>query len=82
MEISPESGKRMDMIIRIEVVLPAPFGPMNPYSPPRGTARSRLSTATIRPNVLVTPVKLMAVSIDLSLTFLSNGFSLYCVPNR
>ena len=27
---SPESGNRIDMIIRIAVVLPAPLGPMTP----------------------------------------------------
>ena len=57
---SPRSGKRIDMIIRSVVVFPAPLGPMNPYSAPIGTARSRLSTATVLPKVLVTPVSEMA----------------------
>ena len=48
------------MIMRSVVVLPAPFGPMKPYSAPTGTARSRLSTATVDPNVLVTPASEMA----------------------
>ena len=29
-DTSPESGNRIAMIIRIVVVLPAPFGPMKP----------------------------------------------------
>ena len=29
-EMPPASGKRMDMIIRIAVVFPAPLGPMKP----------------------------------------------------
>ena len=29
-ETSPESGKRIDMISRMHVVLPAPLGPMTP----------------------------------------------------
>jgi hypothetical protein len=32
----PASGKRIDMIIRIVVVLPAPLGPMKPMSEPLG----------------------------------------------
>ena len=51
------------MIIRMVVVFPAPLGPMNPYNPPRGTSRSRWSTAVSGPNVLVTPVMRMAVSM-------------------
>ena len=30
MEMSPASGKRIDMSIRMVVVLPAPLGPMKP----------------------------------------------------
>ena len=42
------------MIIRIVVVLPAPFGPMKPYSAPRGIARSRSLTAFVVPKLLHT----------------------------
>ena len=52
------------MTMRMVVVFPAPLGPMNPYSPPRGTSRSSRSTAVNPPNVLVTPVMRMAVSMD------------------
>ena len=48
------------MIIRNVVVLPEPFGPMNPYSDPFGTSRSRSSTATCVPKVFVTPWRAMA----------------------
>ena len=34
---------------RIVVVLPAPFGPRNPNTPPWGTAMSSPSTASVRP---------------------------------
>ncbi len=42
------------MIIRIEVVLPAPLGPSRPKITPRGTRKERPSTARKRPNDLVT----------------------------
>ena len=32
---SPASGNRIDMISRMVVVLPAPFGPITPYNAPR-----------------------------------------------
>ena len=51
------------MIIRIVVVFPAPLGPMKPYSPPRGTSRSRSATATVRPNAFLTPVIRTAASM-------------------
>ena len=50
------------MIIRIVVVLPAPFGPMTPYIAPRGMTRSRSSTARVLPNVFVTPLTSRAFS--------------------
>ncbi len=67
-ETSPASGKRIDMTMRMVVVFPAPLGPMNPYSPPRGISRSSLSTAVKAPNVLVTPVMPMAVSMSAGLS--------------
>src|SRR4030095_10603591 len=51
---SPESGNRIDMIMRMHVVLPAPLGPITPYSAPRGTTRSMASTATVVPKVFRT----------------------------
>ncbi len=50
------------MIMRIVVVLPAPFGPMNPYIAPRGIVRSSLSTAVTLPNVFVTPTNSIAAA--------------------
>src|SRR5258705_11653632 len=47
---------------RMDVVLPAPLGPMKPYSPPRGIVRSRPATAVVSPNVLVTPRSVTAAS--------------------
>ena len=38
---------------RIVVVLPAPFGPRKPKTPPSGTARSSPSTARVRPRAAV-----------------------------
>src|SRR5262249_23104420 len=51
---SPESGNKIDIIIRIVVVLPAPFGPMKPYRAPLGITKSRSVTAFVAPNVLHT----------------------------
>ena len=54
------------MIIRNVVVLPDPLGPMNPYSEPEGTVRSRPSTATTPWNRLVTLRILMASFMESS----------------
>ncbi len=48
------------MIMRIDVVLPAPLGPMKPYNAPRGMVRSRCSTAFSEPKVFVTPLSSIA----------------------
>src|SRR6185436_14322097 len=45
----PELGRTNPSRQRIVVVLPAPFGPRKPNTPPSGTLRSRPSTATVRP---------------------------------
>jgi hypothetical protein len=50
----PESGKMIDIIIRIVVVLPAPFGPMKPHSAARDRGRGDRRLG-VEPNVLVTP---------------------------
>src|SRR5262245_37478652 len=59
-DTDPESGKMIDMIIRIVVVLPAPLGPMKPTRAPSGIDRSRPCTATLRPKVLRTRWSSMA----------------------
>src|SRR2546425_12272157 len=64
----PESGNRIDMIMRIVVVLPAPLGPMKPYSAPRGTTGSRRSTAVVPPNVFLTPSSSIAVFTAIGLS--------------
>src|SRR5687768_15713760 len=51
------------MIMRIVVVLPAPFGPMNPYRAPRGIVRSRPSTALSPANAFVTECSSIAVFV-------------------
>src|SRR5258705_10916362 len=53
--MSPLVARARPSSKRIVVVLPDPFGPRNPNTEPRGTARSRESTARCRPNVLVKP---------------------------
>src|SRR6266852_5588463 len=65
---SPESGKRIAMIIRMVVVLPAPLGPMKPYRAPRGIARSRPVTALVVPKVLFTLLRRMASFIAVEST--------------
>lgn len=50
----------IDMIIRIVVVFPAPFGPMKPTSSPLPTRRSIPSTATFDPKVFRTLLTVIA----------------------
>jgi hypothetical protein len=52
------------MIILMHVVLPAPFGPMTPYSFPRGTVRVIPSTAFVDPNDFLTSRNTSAESMD------------------
>jgi hypothetical protein len=56
----------MAIIILIDVVFPAPLGPMNPYKAPRGTNRSRSQTALVVPKVFVTRVRRMAGSTSVA----------------
>src|SRR5436190_12529051 len=51
----PASGLMMSRIVRISVVLPAPFGPSRPKISPRSTCSDTLSRATVWPKRLVTP---------------------------
>src|SRR5687767_1150966 len=51
----PESGTVMLTIIRIVVVLPAPFGPRSPNTLPARTVRLSSLTAVNSPKLLVTP---------------------------
>lgn len=48
----PDVGLLIPTRIRIAVVLPAPLGPMNPYTLPRGICKLRRSSATSEPNFL------------------------------
>ena len=57
------SGAVIAMIMRIVVVLPAPFGPSSPNIDPRGTCRERSSTAWKRPNAFDTWDSSIAFSI-------------------
>ncbi len=74
--MSPESGAVMFMIIRIDVVLPAPLGPSRPNIAPRGTFRDRLSTALNLPKAFETFVSWIAFSIGVAdyYGFLGAGF--------
>jgi len=51
----PASGRSSPTAIDRAVVLPAPLGPTSPKKEPRGTARSRWSTAVVSPNCLRRP---------------------------
>ncbi len=42
--------------MRIVVVLPAPFGPSTPYTPPALTARSTPATAWVLPKLFFNPL--------------------------
>src|SRR5690606_645664 len=72
---SPASGKRIDMIIRMHVVLPAPLGPMKPHVVPPGTSRSRLSTALTVPKLLQTPRRRRAERLAMGGGILAEGAS-------
>src|SRR5512142_3349170 len=63
----------MFMIIRIVVVLPAPFGPRRPNIAPAGTRNERSSTARNLPNCFVTFRRSIAVSIQGSLVLTVTG---------
>ena len=41
----PLVAARQPVMMFIVVVLPAPFGPSRPYTPPSGTVKDRSSTA-------------------------------------
>src|SRR6185503_15916021 len=56
---TPLVGRRMPAIMRSVVVLPAPLGPRNPNSSPRGTSRSMPFTAVKLPYRLVRFVSLI-----------------------
>ena len=75
--MSPESGAVMFMIIRMDVVLPAPLGPRRPNIAPFGTFRDRLSTALNLPKAFETFVSWIALSIGVAdyYGFLGAGFS-------
>ena len=45
----PASGCSLPVIIRNSVVFPAPFGPMTPTIPPRGSVKLRLSMSMLSP---------------------------------
>src|ERR1700761_4834176 len=55
MEPAPALGRIRPRSILIVVVLPAPFGPTNPHTEPRGMARPTPSTTVRSPNFLVSP---------------------------
>src|SRR2546425_13270481 len=50
---SPDDGLRSPSSSFTAVVLPAPLGPRNPNTSPRGTVIDRPARATVRPNLLV-----------------------------
>src|SRR2546426_11609219 len=50
---SPDEGLRRPSSSFTAVVLPAPLGPRNPNTSPRGTVIDRPARATVRPNLLV-----------------------------
>lgn len=51
--IEPESGVSSPWIILKRVVLPAPFGPMTPTMPLRGSVKLRSSMRTLSPKALL-----------------------------
>src|SRR3954471_3735096 len=66
--ISPSLARARPSSIRMVVVLPEPLGPRKPCTPPRGTARSRPSTATTRRPRCRNSLRSPVVSTTCSLT--------------
>ena len=60
--IRPPSGRSRPVIIDREVVFPAPFGPTSPAREPAAISRSMPATASLRPNLLRSPVTAIAGS--------------------
>src|ERR1035438_6364152 len=54
---SPADTGSSPSSIRMRVVFPAPFAPSSPITSPPPSRRSTSSTATNRPNLLVTPIE-------------------------
>src|SRR5687768_11562229 len=62
-EALPLVGSTSPSSIFTDVVLPAPFGPRNPNTSPRGMCSESSETATFEPNSLRRPCVSMAVSV-------------------
>src|SRR5215472_3435863 len=71
----PESGTVMFTIMRIVVVLPAPFGPIKPNTRPGLTDRLRLLTALKSPKLLLTSSR---ISVGLESSILTEVYDLDC----
>jgi hypothetical protein len=52
---APESGCSWPVIMRKSVVLPAPFGPITPTMPPRGSENDRSSNSSLSPKPFARP---------------------------
>ena len=70
------------MIIRIVVVFPEPFGPSSPQMLPRGTSKSKPSTAVCLPKRFVTPCKRIAKSFSFISFATIRGEVLGVTPKR
>ena len=64
---SPSSGAEMPRIMRMRVVLPAPFLPMSPYISPRMTVMDTPSTLRIPPKDFVSEYVAMATLFSFSI---------------
>ena len=63
MEIEPWSGVRNPVIMRMVVLLPAPFGPNNPAICPSGSSKDTCLTALSEPNDFeISRTRIMRVS--------------------
>src|SRR5207248_5024727 len=59
---SPASGASAPLSTLISVVLPAPFGPIRPWTTPPRRARSTPRSACTPPKLLATPDRRMSVA--------------------
>src|SRR6266540_114809 len=69
--LAPAEGRTRPRRHRMVVVLPEPFGPRKPYTPPSGTSRVRPASATERPPRMRRKYSLWRLAISMTAT---------CVP--
>src|SRR5687767_1415827 len=71
--MSPRSGRRIFISMRMVVVLPVPFGPINANTEPSGTRRLKSSIASKRPKRFATWLVSTIIGHDLDAAQIGPG---------